>query len=258
MHKKRHRRISTKGWLVSDSLWSKIEPLIPKPKNPDPLGRGRPRACNRKSLSGVLFVLRTGCQWKARVRGLEESWRGERAWLTEQIQERERSATGLRDDLAQLRRSLVEDAARSMREMDSVHQKLTEEFRGLWKSREGGEDSLIQAMEQQSAILRSLAESITAKQQEIEQLQKSLARSSYEVVKAQILEEHQKQLQNLESELTKRLQVEFELRARSIRESEETKRQALEAELRSAGEREKAQVLEAALEALMRRAGSNG
>jgi len=65
MSKQHRSRASTKRWLVSDGLWLKVEPLIPKPKNPDPLGRGRPRACNRKSLNGILFVLRTGCQWKA-------------------------------------------------------------------------------------------------------------------------------------------------------------------------------------------------
>lgn len=52
-------------WTISDELWSRIEPLLPKPVNTHPRGGGRKRICYRKVMNGILFVLRTGCQWKA-------------------------------------------------------------------------------------------------------------------------------------------------------------------------------------------------
>jgi len=48
--------------LVSDTLWSRITPLIP-PEPLKPKG-GRPRVDNRAALNGILYVLRTGIQWK--------------------------------------------------------------------------------------------------------------------------------------------------------------------------------------------------
>lgn len=52
-------------WTISDALWEKIGPLLPKPVNTHPRGGGRKRVCYRKVMNGILFVLRTGCQWKA-------------------------------------------------------------------------------------------------------------------------------------------------------------------------------------------------
>ena len=48
--------------LVPDDLWAAIAPLLP-PEPPKPLG-GRPRAPDRAALAGILFVLRTGIQWR--------------------------------------------------------------------------------------------------------------------------------------------------------------------------------------------------
>ena len=48
--------------LVSDALWSIIEPLLPA-FVPRPRG-GRPRVPDRAALTGILFVLRTGIQWE--------------------------------------------------------------------------------------------------------------------------------------------------------------------------------------------------
>jgi len=48
--------------LVSDALWKRIEPLIPK-HEPSPLG-GRPIVEARAALTGILFVLRTGIPWE--------------------------------------------------------------------------------------------------------------------------------------------------------------------------------------------------
>jgi transposase len=48
--------------LVSDTLWSRIAPLLPA-ERPKPKG-GRPRVDDRAALNGILYVLRTGIQWK--------------------------------------------------------------------------------------------------------------------------------------------------------------------------------------------------
>ena len=53
------------GYLVSDELWAKIQPLLPTHVNTHRFGGGRPRADDRKCMNGILFVLRTGCQWNA-------------------------------------------------------------------------------------------------------------------------------------------------------------------------------------------------
>ena len=52
------------GWRISDELWSRIAPFIPSGK-PHPLGCHNPRVPDRAALDGILFVLRTGCQWEA-------------------------------------------------------------------------------------------------------------------------------------------------------------------------------------------------
>src|SRR6476661_7559797 len=53
---------------ISDSLWERIEPLLPeqKPKNVP----GRPRMDDRKAMTAIFYVLRTGIQWKALPRSL--------------------------------------------------------------------------------------------------------------------------------------------------------------------------------------------
>lgn len=52
-------------WEISDELWKRIKPLIPKPIDNHPLGRHRQRVQNRDAMNAILFVLRTGCQWNA-------------------------------------------------------------------------------------------------------------------------------------------------------------------------------------------------
>ena len=49
--------------LLTDDLWELIETLLPPPK-PHPHG-GRPAVANRKALTGILFVLKTGIPWEA-------------------------------------------------------------------------------------------------------------------------------------------------------------------------------------------------
>ena len=63
----------TQSWEVSDALWQKAEALVPKPavrpkrrkryrRKP---GGGRKPLPPRQIFAGIVFVLRTGCQWKA-------------------------------------------------------------------------------------------------------------------------------------------------------------------------------------------------
>ena len=44
---------------LSDAQWKLIQPWLPAPKR-----RGRPRADDRRTINGVLYVLRTGCRWR--------------------------------------------------------------------------------------------------------------------------------------------------------------------------------------------------
>ena len=48
--------------LLPDDLWNEIEPLLPKPR-PHPKG-GRPPLDNRKALTGIIFILKTGIPWE--------------------------------------------------------------------------------------------------------------------------------------------------------------------------------------------------
>jgi transposase len=60
-----------KSWTLSDEFWEQIKDHIPQPKR-DPnrsyqrkQGGGRKPMDPRQVLEGILYVLRTGCQWKA-------------------------------------------------------------------------------------------------------------------------------------------------------------------------------------------------
>ena len=48
--------------LVTDELWAVIEPLLP-PESAKPKG-GRPRVDNRRALTGIVFVLKSGIPWE--------------------------------------------------------------------------------------------------------------------------------------------------------------------------------------------------
>lgn len=61
----------TRSWEVSDAFWGKVEPLIPvvtrdtaKAYKRKP-GGGRKPMPPRQIFEGIVYVLRTGCQWKA-------------------------------------------------------------------------------------------------------------------------------------------------------------------------------------------------
>ena len=48
--------------LLPETLWQAIEPILPLQK-PSPKG-GRPPVGNKEALTGILFVLLTGCPWE--------------------------------------------------------------------------------------------------------------------------------------------------------------------------------------------------
>lgn len=53
--------------LVSDELWSLVEPLLPLPPSRLRHGKnigGRPRVCDRAALTGIVFVLLSGIPWE--------------------------------------------------------------------------------------------------------------------------------------------------------------------------------------------------
>ncbi|WUT25481.1 IS5 family transposase [Streptomyces sp. NBC_00696] len=73
----------SRPWIVSDELWSLIEPLLPEPG--PKLVEGRPRIPDRQALCGILFVLHTGIQWEYLPQELDfgsgmTCWRRLAAW----------------------------------------------------------------------------------------------------------------------------------------------------------------------------------
>src|SRR3954454_17144566 len=50
--------------LLPDALWAKVEPLLPPPKPRRFRFPGRKPVDNRKALTGILFVLKTGIPWE--------------------------------------------------------------------------------------------------------------------------------------------------------------------------------------------------
>ena len=57
-------------WEVPDDLWQRIEPVILELDPPNP--KGRKRVDQRKMLEGVIFRMRSGCQWNRIPRELED------------------------------------------------------------------------------------------------------------------------------------------------------------------------------------------
>ena len=60
-----------KSWTLSDDLWNKVEPLVPIRKRDESrkyarkAGAGRKPMPARQIFSAIVYVLRTGIQWKA-------------------------------------------------------------------------------------------------------------------------------------------------------------------------------------------------
>lgn len=59
------------SWKVTDQFWQRVEPLVPQRVRPPGKqylrkpGAGRPPKPARLVFEGIVYVLRTGCQWKA-------------------------------------------------------------------------------------------------------------------------------------------------------------------------------------------------
>lgn len=59
------------SWEVSDEFWKRVAPLLPKRERDSSVayrrkpGGGRKRMDSRRTFEAIVFVLRTGCQWKA-------------------------------------------------------------------------------------------------------------------------------------------------------------------------------------------------
>jgi putative transposase len=52
-------------WSIPDDLWEGLVNLIPPRVNTHPFGGGKPPTPDRVCMEAILYVLRTGCQWKA-------------------------------------------------------------------------------------------------------------------------------------------------------------------------------------------------
>ena len=59
------------SWEVSDAFWERVNPMIPQPERDKEknykriAGGGRKPIPYRQVFEGIVYVLRTGCQWKA-------------------------------------------------------------------------------------------------------------------------------------------------------------------------------------------------
>ena len=81
-----------KPWDVSDGLWERIEPLLPKRERRFRYP-GRKRLPDRQALQGILFVLHTGIGWEHLPHELGfgcgvTAWRRLRAWQQAGVWER--------------------------------------------------------------------------------------------------------------------------------------------------------------------------
>src|SRR5215471_11914398 len=71
---------------LTDRQWSFIRPLLPPPAR-----IGRPRADDRRTLEGILFLLITGCRWQDLPREYDAPttvWRRLKRWGEEGVWER--------------------------------------------------------------------------------------------------------------------------------------------------------------------------
>ena len=71
---------------LTDTQWAVIQPLLPLPAR-----TGRPRADDRRTLDGILFVLRSGCRWQdlPREYGAPTTvWRRLKTWAERGVWER--------------------------------------------------------------------------------------------------------------------------------------------------------------------------
>jgi putative transposase len=59
--KKRDVKALPTIWEVDDELWELIQEILDELDPPAPTGRSR--TCQRDALNGIIYQMRTGCQW---------------------------------------------------------------------------------------------------------------------------------------------------------------------------------------------------
>ena len=52
-------------WSIPDDVWEGMALRIPERVNTHPFGGGKPPTPDRVCMEAILYILRTGCQWKA-------------------------------------------------------------------------------------------------------------------------------------------------------------------------------------------------
>ena len=57
-----------KKYCLSEAVWIRVMPLLPAHRKR--VKGGRPPMDDRKAMTAILYVLRTGCQWRALPRSL--------------------------------------------------------------------------------------------------------------------------------------------------------------------------------------------
>lgn len=68
---KSKNRAKVPSWVVTDDFWKRVEPLVPVKMRAEDrayvrkAGAGRKPKDARLVFEGIVYVLRTGCQWKA-------------------------------------------------------------------------------------------------------------------------------------------------------------------------------------------------
>jgi len=106
--------------ILDDALWALIEPLLPPPKRRRKRFPGRKPIDNRKALSAILFVLRTGTPWELLPKELGwgsgmTAWRRLRAWQKRGVWKKLHAAL-----LAHLREADLIDWSRAIVDSSSV------------------------------------------------------------------------------------------------------------------------------------------
>lgn len=64
-------RDTDESYRIPDTIWEKMEPLLP-PELPRTRG-GRPRMDDRKAMEAILYVFRNGCEWETLPRSMGAS-----------------------------------------------------------------------------------------------------------------------------------------------------------------------------------------
>ena len=89
---------------LSDDQWAFLQPYLPEPKW-KPGGRGRPPCDLRRVINGILYLNKTGCQWRmipkdfgnwSTIYSYFKRWRKQGLWssMMEQLRQTERRTQG--------------------------------------------------------------------------------------------------------------------------------------------------------------------